>query len=140
LAALASRSPVPVEVTLPDERFDADVEAAVYFVCAEALANAAKHAAASRVTVDVAVESRQVVVEIADDGTGRADPGRGTGLRGLADRVETMGGTLAVASPSGRGTRVRAELPLGPRTVGPVGSADLGERLPAEQRREERIW
>jgi signal transduction histidine kinase len=139
LAALAARSPVPVEVTLPDERFDADVEAAVYFVCAEALANAAKHASASRVAVDVSVVSGRVVVEIIDDGSGGVDPGRGTGLRGLADRVETVGGTLSVSSPSGHGTRVRAELPLGPRTAGPVGSADLGERLPAEQRREERI-
>jgi signal transduction histidine kinase len=139
LAALAARSPVPVEVTLPDERFDADAEAAVYFVCAEALTNAAKHASASQVTVEVSVDSGRVVVEIADDGTGGADPGRGSGLRGLADRVETMGGVLSVNSPSGRGTRVRAELALGPRTVGPVGSADLGEGLPPKERGEERI-
>jgi signal transduction histidine kinase len=92
-----------------------EVEAAVYFVCAEALANVAKHAAASRATVDVAVRSGRVVAEVADDGSGGADPGRGSGLRGLTDRVETLGGALTLASPNGGGTRLRVELPLDPR-------------------------
>jgi signal transduction histidine kinase len=115
LAALAERSPVEVEVTVPSDRLSEEVEAAVYFVCAEALANAAKHAAATRATVDVAVRSGRVVAEVADDGTGGADPARGTGLRGLTDRVEALGGALALASPDRGGTRLRVELPLDPQ-------------------------
>jgi signal transduction histidine kinase len=115
LAALADHSPVDVEVTVPGDRLSEEVEAAVYFVCAEALANVAKHAAASRATVDVAVRSGRVVAEVADDGSGGADPGRGSGLRGLTDRVETLGGALTLASPNGGGTRLRVELPLDPR-------------------------
>ena len=84
-----------------------------YFVCAEALANVAKHAAASRVAVSVTARDGRVRVEIEDDGVGGADPGRGSGLRGLADRVETAGGTLQVASIPGHGTRLAAEIPLG---------------------------
>ena len=89
------------------------VAAAAYFVCAEALTNAAKHAAASRVTVAVTAGDGQLRVEIEDDGVGGADPGRGSGLRGLADRVETLGGTLQVESVPGHGTRLAAEIPLG---------------------------
>jgi signal transduction histidine kinase len=84
-----------------------------YFVCAEALANVAKHAAASRVTVAITAGDGRLRVEIADDGAGGADPGRGSGLRGLADRVETIGGTLLVESTSGHGTRLAAEIPFG---------------------------
>jgi signal transduction histidine kinase len=88
---------------------------AAYFVCAEALTNVAKHAAASRVTVTVTATTGdgRVRVEIADDGIGGADPAGGSGLRGLADRVETFGGTLRVESVPGRGTRIAAEIPLG---------------------------
>jgi signal transduction histidine kinase len=109
----------------------------VYFVCAEALANVAKHAATSRATVDVVVQAGRVVAVVADDGRGGAEPGRGTGLRGLSDRVEALGGTLVVTSPSGGGTRVRAELPLGAHSRRPAVSPDPGERLPTEQRRDQ---
>jgi len=114
LRSLASRSPVPVDLAvvdggpLPDE-----VEAAAYFVCSEAIANVAKYASASRVRVAVAVRNGSVEVEVADDGVGDADPARGTGLAGLADRVEALGGRLVVESEPGSGTRVRAEMPLG---------------------------
>jgi hypothetical protein len=83
------------------------------FVCAEALTNTAKHAAAARVTVAVTASEGRVRVEVADDGVGGADPARGSGLRGLTDRVETIGGTLQVDSVPGRGTRLAAEIPLG---------------------------
>jgi signal transduction histidine kinase len=82
-------------------------------VCAEALANTAKHAAAARVAVAVTASEGWVRVEIADNGVGGADPAYGSGLRGLADRVETLGGTLQVQSVPGRGTRLAAEIPLG---------------------------
>ena len=84
-----------------------------YFVCAEALTNIAKHAAAARVTVAVTASDGRLRVEIADDGVGGADPAHGSGLRGLADRVETLGGTLRVESTPGHGTRLAAEIPLG---------------------------
>lgn len=113
LDALASRSPVPVElwVELP-ERVSAEVERAAYFVCSEGLANVAKYADASRARVTAASVAARLRVEVADDGRGGADPGGGTGLRGLADRVEVLGGALTVDSRPGAGTRVVAELPL----------------------------
>jgi signal transduction histidine kinase len=89
------------------------VAVVAYFVCAEALANVAKHAGAARVAVSVTVRGGRVRVEIEDDGMGGADPGRGSGLPGLADRVETVGGTLQVVSVPGQGTRLVAEIPLG---------------------------
>jgi signal transduction histidine kinase len=108
---LAERSPVPVEIVVPRERFPPAVEAAAYFVCSEALANVAKYADASLATVDVTAANGQVRVEVSDDGAGGADPERGSGLRGLADRVEALGGRFSVKSPPGGGTRVLAELP-----------------------------
>ena len=115
LAALAERSPVPVDL---DVRVDglpsSDVVAATYYVCAEALANVAKHAGASTVAVSVERRnSRHLSVAVTDDGAGGADPANGSGLRGLTDRVEALGGTLTIASPEGAGTRLTAELPLG---------------------------
>jgi signal transduction histidine kinase len=111
LRALAERALVPVElVELPEERFAPSLEAAIYYVCAEALANAAKHAAASVVTVRVARECGCTIVEVADDGVGGADP-NGSGLRGLADRVAAFGGQFAVSSVPGAGTALRAEFP-----------------------------
>jgi signal transduction histidine kinase len=110
---LAGRSPVPVEAAVPATRFPPAVEAAAYFVCAESLTNVAKHAEASRVHIVVTLESGRLRVVIADDGIGGADPSRSSGLRGLADRVEALGGSLAVQSPPGGGTRVMAELPCG---------------------------
>jgi hypothetical protein len=108
---LAGRSPVAVAVAVPATRFPPVVEAAAYFVCAESLTNIAKHAAASQVDMYITLDNGRLRVVIADDGIGGADPSRSSGLRGLADRVEALGGALTVASPPGGGTRVVAELP-----------------------------
>jgi signal transduction histidine kinase len=113
LAALAKDLPLPVDINVASTWLPQRVAVAAYFVCAEALANVAKHAAAAHVAVAVTVGDGQLRVEIADDGVGRADPAHGSGLRGLADRVETLGGTLRVESVPGRGTRLAAEIPLG---------------------------
>ena len=110
---LAERSPITVAVAVPATRFPPAVEAAAYFVCAESLTNVAKHAEASQVHMTIAQENGRLRVVIADDGVGGADPSRSSGLRGLADRVEALGGSLAVRSPPGGGTRVVAELPCG---------------------------
>jgi signal transduction histidine kinase len=97
---------------VPGQRLPAPVEAAAYYLIAEALTNVAKYAHASAVRVTVTATAALVVVEVADDGAGGADPDGGTGLRGLADRVEALGGSLAVSSPPGAGTALRAEIPL----------------------------
>jgi signal transduction histidine kinase len=89
------------------------VEAAAYFVCAEALANVAKYASASNVTVSVTADDTAVAVVVEDDGVGGADPAHGSGLRGLADRIGTLGGTLRIESVAGRGTHLTAEIPVG---------------------------
>jgi signal transduction histidine kinase len=109
---LASRSPVDVDVETPDERLPEPVEAAAYYVVSEALANIGKYAEASRVQVSVRHEDGHAHVEVVDDGVGGADLSRGTGLLGLADRVEALGGTLHVVSPRGRGTTIRAVIPV----------------------------
>jgi signal transduction histidine kinase len=113
--SLASRSPVPVavEVSLPS-RLPASLEAAAYFLVSEALANVAKYAGAGCVDVRISQVDGNARVLVADDGAGGADPAAGSGLRGLRDRVEALGGTLAVESPSGGGTTVSAELPWEP--------------------------
>lgn len=110
LPLLAGRSPVPVELTVRVDRLPAAVEACVFFVCAESLTNVGKHAAAGRVLVDVRQEDGTISIRISDDGTGGADPSSGTGLRGLADRVEALGGSVTVHSPPGKGTTVTATL------------------------------
>jgi signal transduction histidine kinase len=115
LETLASRSPLPLSVEgVPQERLAEPVEAAVYFVVAESLTNAVKHAEASELRVVMHAGEAELRVEIADDGRGGADllAGNGSGLRGLADRVEALGGQLAIESPPGAGTTVRAVLPL----------------------------
>jgi PAS domain S-box-containing protein len=113
LASLADRTPLPVELELlTDERLPGQVEAAAYYVVSEALANVAKYARASGVSVRVAQEDGRAVIEVVDDGVGGADPEQGSGLRGLADRVEALDGRLAVVSRGGAGTRIRAEIPL----------------------------
>ena len=113
LAALASRAPVPVEITEPPpDGLPAQVETAIYFVVAEALTNVAKYARAGHATVTVRREPAAAVVEVVDDGAGGAEPARGSGLRGLADRLAALDGRLDVHSPRGGGTRLRAELPL----------------------------
>ena len=111
--ALAARATLPVELnSLPSERLPEQIEAAAYYVVSESLANVAKYAAASQAQVDLARDDGLLVVEVSDDGVGGADPGEGSGLRGLTDRVEALGGRLQVSSERGRGTTVRAELPL----------------------------
>jgi signal transduction histidine kinase len=113
LEALAGRSPVPVALgPLPDERLPEPIEAAAYFVVAEALTNVAKYAGATSATVRVSRQNGSAFVEVDDDGRGGADPARGTGLRGLADRVGALDGKLAITSPPGGGTRLRAEIPV----------------------------
>jgi len=112
IQALSERALLPVEILeLPETRLRPAVEAAIYYVVAEALANAAKHAAATLVTVRVAHEDCGAVVEVADDGVGGADPAGG-GLRGLADRVAALDGQFAVSSVPGAGTALRAEFPV----------------------------
>ena len=111
LALLAARSPLPVEFKGEVGPLSEPVEAALFFVCSEALANVVKHAAASRATIELRTERERVVATVVDDGAGGADPSQGSGLRGLADRVEALGGHLTVESPRGSGTRVVAELP-----------------------------
>jgi signal transduction histidine kinase len=111
LATLADRSALPVNVSVAlDERLPPAVESAAYFVVAESIANAGKHSGATRIAVDVARRGDVLSVAVEDDGRGGADPGGG-GLTGLRRRVEALDGTLAVTSPEGGPTTVRAELP-----------------------------
>jgi signal transduction histidine kinase len=110
LHVLGERSPLDVSVSIDVGRLPDAIEAAAYFVCAEALANAAKHAQATSAQVQAAVRDGVLVLEIADRGVGGADP-NGLGLRGLADRVEALGGGLAIESARASGTRVVAEIP-----------------------------
>ena len=112
LETLATRSPLPVEIETLDERLPADVEAAAYYVVAESLTNVAKYARASSARVRVRQNDATLIVCVSDDGVGGADPEGGSGLRGLADRVAVLDGTLAVDSEPGSGTTVRAEIPL----------------------------
>jgi signal transduction histidine kinase len=93
-------------------RLDEPIEVAAYFVASEALANAAKHSEASRIDVSLDRREGRLVLSIRDDGVGGADAARGSGLVGLADRVEALGGSLRVSSRPGEGTQVTAELPL----------------------------
>jgi signal transduction histidine kinase len=113
IEALVSRAPVPVEVEAEPERLPPPVESAAYFVVSEALTNVAKYARATRASVAVRRVNGRVTVEVADDGVGGADAARGSGLRGLADRVAALDGTLTLESPPGAGTRLRAEFPVG---------------------------
>jgi len=112
LPELAARASVPVETRVDVGRLSPAVEAAAYFVCGEALANVAKYADASHVQIDVRHDGGRLAVAVADDGAGGADPSRGSGLRGLTDRVEALGGQLVVKSPPGGGTRLIAQIPI----------------------------
>jgi len=112
LAALARRAPVPVEVSVCNERLPAAVEATAYFVAAEALANVVKHARAAHASIEVARSNGRVAIEVADDGVGGADA-NGAGLRGLRDRVEALDGRLRVESRGDGGTCVQAAIPCG---------------------------
>jgi signal transduction histidine kinase len=112
LRALADRAPVAVELEgVPSEPLPPAVETAVYFVVAEALTNVAKYAHGRRATVTLARAAGELAVEVADDGVGGADAESGSGLRGLGDRLEALGGRLELESPPGGGTRVRARMP-----------------------------
>jgi signal transduction histidine kinase len=112
LDAMLERTPVPVEIReLPEERLTAPVEAAAYYVVAEAITNVAKYARASRATVSIRRSNGCATVTVFDDGVGGADPAKGSGLRGLAARVEALNGHLDVDSPPNGGTRIKAEIP-----------------------------
>src|SRR5690242_1126524 len=123
LEALAERAPLPVSLDqMPAERLPAPVEAAAYFVVAEALTNVVKYAGASTADVSIRRAGETLVVTVADDGVGGASIGRGSGLRGLQDRVAAVGGTLSIHSPHGGGTRLQAHIPCSPVEVpAPVG-------------------
>ena len=112
LSSLAARAPLPVRLDVQlEQRPPAAVEIAAYYLVSEALTNVAKHAEAESVRVDITHEGDQIVIEVADDGVGGADPGAGSGLRGLDDRVRAHGGRLSVTSPPGRGTTIRVSFP-----------------------------
>jgi len=124
LEVLAARAPLDVELDLDlPERLPEQVETAAYYTVSEALANVVKHADACSAAVRVEREDGQVAVEVSDDGNGGADCERGSGLRGLRDRVETLDGELVIESPPGRGTLVRAELPVRAASLERVGGA-----------------
>jgi signal transduction histidine kinase len=134
LNALAARAPEPVRVAaLPGERLPEPVEAAAYYVVAEALTNVSRHARATSVTVSVTRTGDRARIEVRDDGSGGADPGHGSGLRGLADRLEALGGRLELHSPPGAGTALIGELPIysgqksGTFSTSPITSSPLGE-------------
>jgi signal transduction histidine kinase len=113
LRTLARRSAIPVALDLRmDRRLPAPIEVAAYYVMSEALANAAKHAQASRIDISVTPRDGRLMLSIRDDGIGGADRSRGSGLVGLTDRVEALGGSISIESPPGAGTRITAELPL----------------------------
>lgn len=129
LSDLGSRSPVPVEIrAVPDERLPDPVEAAIYFIVSESLANVAKHSEASAASVSVSAADGWAGVEVADDGIGGVTAGGGSGLQGLSDRAAALDGTLSIESPAGAGTRVQARLPLAgaapPAARGPVVLTD----------------
>jgi signal transduction histidine kinase len=112
LESLAARASVPVRLTVTlRDRLPEPLEVAAYFLICESLANIGKHAQARSATIDVTRVNGEMVVEVADDGVGGADTERGTGLRGIADRVEALDGRVRVWTPIGGGTRVRAEIP-----------------------------
>jgi len=113
LTGLAERAPVDVALDLRlDQRPPPAIEAAAYYVVAEALANVAKYARATTASVTVALVEGHLRVEVVDDGVGGADASAGSGLRGLDDRVQAFGGSLRVISPPGEGTGILAELPV----------------------------
>ncbi|MET7399719.1 histidine kinase [Dactylosporangium sp. NPDC005572] len=111
--ALARRSPVAVELeVLLETRLPESLEAVAYYVVAESLANAARHAEASVVHVSLGVREQRLHLSVSDDGKGGADPHRGSGLIGISDRIEALGGTMTLFSPRGGGTALDLELPI----------------------------
>jgi signal transduction histidine kinase len=114
LRTLARRSTIPVELDVrTDTRLPEPIEVAAYFIASEALANATKHAQPSRIEVSLAPRDGSLRLSIRDDGVGGADPTRGSGLVGLTDRVEALGGTIDIESALGGGTSLAVTLPLG---------------------------
>jgi signal transduction histidine kinase len=112
LESLVTRTPVPTVLeAAPERRFAPEVEATAYFVACEALANVVKHAGATKANISALVRDDRLVVQVADDGVGGADTLNGSGLRGLQDRVEAIGGRLRVESPASGGTHVIGEIP-----------------------------
>ena len=109
--SLAERAPIPVRADVLPERVEAEAEVAAYFVVAETVTNAVKHADATEVRVQASLDADRLSVTVADDGRGGADPGRGSGLQGLIDRVVAVGGSLTIDSPPGGGTTLRASIP-----------------------------
>jgi signal transduction histidine kinase len=112
LEALAERTPFPVTVTVPDTRFPPEIEAAAYYVVAEALTNIARYAGATEARVGATVLDERLVVTVADNGRGGANPAGGSGLRGLVDRLAAIDGELVISSPTGAGTTLTATLPI----------------------------
>ena len=113
LDGLVARSPIPVDVRVTPERAAPAVEAAIYFTIAEALTNVAKYAQATKASITIEIEDGTLVAEVTDDGVGGASMTAGSGLRGLEDRLDAIGGTLTVHSRPGKGTTIRACAPLG---------------------------
>ena len=108
---------MPVVVSVPDRRLQSQVEATAYFVCAEALTNVAKYAHATEASVHITQTPHVLIVEISDNGIGGADPSTGSGLIGLSDRLDVLGGTLDVYSPQRGGTRITARIPPPARRI-----------------------
>jgi signal transduction histidine kinase len=122
LRALARRSAIPVALDITiDVRPAEQIEVAAYFVASEALANAAKHSQASYIDVSLAERAKSLLLSVRDDGVGGVDTARGSGLVGLMDRVEALGGSIRVDSRPGKGTQITAELPLELELPRPVG-------------------
>jgi PAS domain S-box-containing protein len=114
LDAVAQRLPIHVDISAPLDRLPENIEATVYYIVSEALTNVAKHANADQAKVSIGLDNNTLRFEITDDGRGGADPSAGSGILGLRDRAEAVGGTLFVISPPGQGTRVTAQIPLNP--------------------------
>jgi PAS domain S-box-containing protein len=111
-AQLARRAPLEVSLETPERRYPEHVEAAAYYVVSETLANVVKYSRADSASILITDEDGRLRVEVADEGVGGADPARGSGLRGLVDRIAALDGTLAIESPAGGGTRVTATIPV----------------------------
>jgi signal transduction histidine kinase len=114
ITAAVQKLPIEVHISVPDARLAENIEATVYYIVLEALTNVARHAEATQATVTIQLDDDVLRFEITDDGRGGADPASGTGILGLRDRAEAVGGTLFVISPPGKGTLVTAQLPLSP--------------------------
>ena len=121
IRTLAERCPIPVEVTGELERMEPRLEAALYFVAAEAMTNAVKHSMGQRIRVDIGSRSGWAIVDVSDDGVGGAEPSRGSGLIGLSDRLAAVGGRFKVLANQPRGTLLHAEVPYAPVQRGLAG-------------------